>query len=56
MAIQDFKIIKRDVFITFLNTKTKKQVFINQPSGFNNGIGKVYKLLYTLYRLCTVSL
>ena len=47
----DFEILQMDVKTAFLNDNIKSEVYVKQPTGYDNGTEKVCKLEKSLYGL-----
>lgn len=50
-SARGIKMAKFDVKTAYLNGKLKEEVYMDQPDGFNDGTGKVCKLIKSLYGL-----
>jgi hypothetical protein len=44
-----WKIEPMDVVAAFLNSDLDKEIYLDQPEGFNNGSGRVWKLKKSIY-------
>ncbi|CAI7773296.1 unnamed protein product [Closterium sp. NIES-54] len=51
IAVLDFNLMKLDMKNAFLQSKVYWVLYMNQPDYFNDGTGRVCKLLKSLYRL-----
>jgi hypothetical protein len=50
-ALQDLEIIQMDIRGAYLNGELKEEIYMRQPPGFDDGTGRVWKLLKTIYGL-----
>jgi hypothetical protein len=51
VAVKDWDIVPPDVKGAYLNGKLKEEIFMSQPTGYNDGTTRVCHLLRNLYRL-----
>jgi hypothetical protein len=50
-AVEDLKIIQMDIRGAYLNGELKEEIYMRQPPGFEDGTGRVWKLVKTIYGL-----
>jgi hypothetical protein len=50
-ALKNFKLFQLDITSAFLNGKIDKEIYMEQPEGFNDGTGRVCLLKKSLYGL-----
>ena len=50
-AIEDLEIIQMDIRGAYLNGELKEEIYMRQPPGFEDGTGRVCRLLKTIYGL-----
>jgi hypothetical protein len=56
MAVErDMEIHQIDVVDIYLNRKLEDDIYMEQPEGFNNGSGQVWKMNWAIYRLKQAS-
>jgi hypothetical protein len=50
-ALEDLEIIQMDIWGAYLNGELKEEIYMRQPPGFEDGTGRVWKLVKTIYGL-----
>jgi hypothetical protein len=50
-AVEDLEIIQMDIRGAYLNGELKEEIYMRQPPGFEDGTGRVWRLLKTIYGL-----
>jgi hypothetical protein len=51
VAKRDIEIHQMDVVGAYLNGKLEEDIYLEQPEGFNNGSGRVWKMNWAIYSL-----